>query len=78
MGHRWTSDTLPPTPSSATSELSAARDRAAGDLLSAEKAEALGRSLRTIANQSCEHYKTLLEELATDPLFDLEEADGPT
>lgn len=80
MAERWTSGTLPRVPSSETTEeqeakrpLFEARHQALEDLLNAEQAEAAARSMRAIANQSVEHYKGLLEELVTEPLFDVKE-----
>lgn len=80
MGHRWTSGTLPRVPSSTTTEeqeskrdLFVARHQALEDLLNAEQAEAAARSMRTIANQSVEHYKALLEAQVTEPLFEVGE-----
>lgn len=76
---RWTADTIPRVPPvsdvlpmEARRPMFVARHEAMDALRAAEQAEAAARSLRAAANQKCEHYKTLLEEAATEPLFEVE------
>lgn len=81
---RWTFDTLPPLPDDQPEGVTeeqwaivwAARYDARSGLIEAEKAEAEARTLRTHANAAAKHYTDLLEELVSDPLFTLEDADG--
>lgn len=75
---KWTSNTIPkpPTPpegfdEAAYSDIASARWKALQDLLKAEEVERQAAALRGVANQSVEHYRTLLETLTTDPLFEV-------
>lgn len=71
----WTSNTLPELPESERvgSGLSMARWQARSDLLRAEEVERQARALRGIANQSVEHFRSLLEAAVTEPLFEVDE-----
>ncbi|NUS02055.1 MAG: hypothetical protein HOV97_05770 [Nonomuraea sp.] len=79
MVKAWTSNTLPKAPKRPPSmsaekyaDLYFARLQAHSDLLRAEQIEKEAASYRGIANQSVEHFRTLLEELTTQPLFEVE------
>lgn len=67
----WSSGTLPDVPP----QLQEARDRTLEALVAAEKSELAARQLRRLASAELESFKAALEELVTDPLFEIHGGD---
>lgn len=79
-GKPWTSETVPKLPKRPEhmseeqyADLYFARMKAVSELAQAEAREREAAAKRRYANQMRDHYANLLEELASDPLFQLEE-----
>lgn len=78
FGSAWTSKTVPRLPKQPAdmskdqyADLYIARMKAVSELEQAEAREREAAAKRRYANQARDHYANLLEELFTDPLFEV-------